>query len=106
MTRESIRVVSCRRGAEPRIEELTLAYLDKTDRVRIQIEALRDILGPAFRIRDYPPSLGRPHLAVWSSAAACVIARKHERGGYQPMSDAEIAQVVADLRQNAAAFFV
>ncbi len=62
MTREAIRVVSCRKGAAPRIEELTLAYLDKRDRVRVQIDALRDILGADFRLRDYPPVLARRSL--------------------------------------------
>ena len=98
-------VVRCQKGAAPRIEELTLAYLDKTDRVRLQIEAQRDILGPDFRLRDYPPALGRPQFAVWAGAAACVVGKKHERGGYQPMSDAELAQVVADLQERAGLFF-
>ena len=105
MMREAIRVVSCRRGEEPRIEALSLEYLDKTDRVRIQIEALRDILGAHFRLGDYPPTLGRPHLAVWSHASACVIGKKHERGGYQTMDDAEMADVVRDLREQQLLFF-
>ena len=105
MIRESIRVVSCRRGTLPRIEELTLAYLDKSDRVPIQIEALRDILGADFRMGDYPSALGKPHLAVWGSRTACVVGKQHERGGYQAMSDAEVAAVVEDLRGNPDAFF-
>jgi hypothetical protein len=105
MTRESIRVVSCRRGAQPRIEELTLEYLDKHDRVRLQIDALRDILGPDFRLRDYPATLGRTGLAVWSNQAACVVGKLRTDGGYQSMSDAEIAVVLADLRQPGEAFF-
>jgi hypothetical protein len=104
MTRASIRVVSWRRGEVPRIEELTLAYLDKTDRVRLQIEALRDILGPNFRMREYPASLSRPQYAVWASATMCAVGKKDECGGYQPMSDAEIAQLVADLQQNPTLF--
>ncbi len=65
MTRESIRVVSCRHGGA-RIEELTLAYLDRTDRVRLQIDALRAILGavPPSRLSPVawavsPRGLGR-----------------------------------------------
>jgi hypothetical protein len=105
MTREAIRVVSCRRGAEPQIDELTLEFLDKNDRVRVQIEALRDMLGADFRLREYPAALGQPGLAVWGGAAACVVGKAHERGGYQTMSDTEIAAVVADLRGRAELFF-
>jgi hypothetical protein len=105
MTRDSIRVVSCRRGAGPRIEELTLEFLDKNDRVRVQIEALRDILGAHFRLRDYPTALARPQLAVWATEESCVVGKKHERGGYQAMSDVELAQVVADLQQQPGLFF-
>ena len=99
MTRESICLVSCRRGVEPHIEQLTLEYLDKNDRVRLQIEALRDILGRDFRLRDYPKVLGRPGLAVWSAESACVVGALHERGGYRALTDAEVAAVVGDLRQ-------
>jgi DNA-directed RNA polymerase subunit RPC12/RpoP len=105
MTRESIRVVSCKRTADPLIEELTLEYLDKSDRVRIQIEALRDILGAAFRMQAYPPSLGRPELAVWGNDTACVVARKHERGGYQQLTDGDIKSVVEDLRRHKELFY-
>src|SRR5436190_3558767 len=56
MTREVIRVVACRRETDPQIEELTLDYLDRSDRVRLQIEALRDLLGTDFRMKDYPAS--------------------------------------------------
>jgi DNA-directed RNA polymerase subunit RPC12/RpoP len=105
LSRDRIRVVSCQRNAEPHIEELTLEYLDKSDRVRIQVEALRDILGPNFRMSDYPSALGRPQLAVWSSASACVIARRHANGGYETLTDAEIAEVVDDLKRQRQAFF-
>jgi hypothetical protein len=105
MTRDQVKVVSCRKGAAPRIEELKLEYLDKSDRVRLQIEALRSILGPTFRMAPYPPSLNRPHLAVWSNAAACVVARKHDQGGYQRLDDVEVMQVVDDLRRQAGMFF-
>jgi hypothetical protein len=98
MTRDAVRLVSCRRGEEPRIEELALEYLDKTDRVRIQIEALRDILGASFRLRDYPAALAKPELAVWGHATACVIGKKHAQGGYETLSNAEIATVVQDCR--------
>jgi hypothetical protein len=105
MAREVIRVVACRRGAEPRIEELTLEYLDKKDRVRLQIAALRDVLGPDFRLRDYPPALGRAGLAVWGGAAACVVGKVHEAGGYRTLRDEEITEVVDDLRKRAELFF-
>jgi hypothetical protein len=105
MTREVVRVVACRKGAEPRIEELTLEYLDIKDRVRLQMEGLRDILGPAFSLSDYPPALGRTGLAVWTNAAACAIGKVHGDGAYRTLSDAEIAEVVDDLRTWAEAFF-
>jgi hypothetical protein len=105
MTREVIRVVSCKKGEGPRIEELTLAYLDKRDRVRVQIDAVRDILGADFRLRDYPPALARPQLAVWAGGAICVVGKRHANGGYQAMAENELAAVVADLQQHAGLFF-
>jgi hypothetical protein len=99
MTRDFIKVISCRKGAEPQIEELTLEYLDKNDRVRLQIDALRDILGKDFRLQPYPPALRRPHLAVWGNADGWVVARQHERGGFQAMADAELAEVLAEVRR-------
>lgn len=105
MTRDSIKLVSCARDAEPRIEELTLEYLDKSDRVRLQIEALRDILGPAFQMKAYPPQLHKTHLAVWGSSRACVVAKKHGQGGFQPLADAEITPILHDLRQHRSLFF-
>jgi hypothetical protein len=105
MIREAIRVVSCGKGEPPRIEALTLAYLEPRDRVRVQIDALRDILGPQFRMGDYPAPLGRPQLAVWASATHCVIGKRHEQGGYQTLSDAELAQVVDDWQRQPALFF-
>jgi hypothetical protein len=96
--RDMIKVVACKKDADPTIEELTLEYLDKADRVRLQIDALRKILGKSFSMRDYPPELNQPVLAVWGNTEACVAAKKHELGGIQNMTDAEIAQVVADLR--------
>src|SRR5207253_1261405 len=105
MTRESIRLVSCRRSAEPCIEELTLEYLDRNDRVRLQIDALRDILGPDFRLCDYPKALSRTGLAVWGNAAACVVGAAHEHGGYRALTDAELAVVANDLRQRPELFF-
>ena len=104
MTRDVIRVVLCQQSAAPQIEELTLEYLDKADRVRIQIETLREILGPNFRMQAYPPSLQRADLAFWGNASACVIARQHPQGGYQTLSDAEIGQIVADVKQHRALF--
>ncbi|MSQ96117.1 MAG: hypothetical protein EXR98_16400 [Gemmataceae bacterium] len=97
MTRDILKVVLARRNAEPTIEVLTLEYLDKTERVRIQIEALREMLGTDFRMQDYPTTLNRPHLGVWASAEACVVARKHEQGGYQSLADGDVAAVLADL---------
>jgi hypothetical protein len=107
MTRDTIRLVSCRKGAAPQIEELTLAYLDKRDRVRVQIDALRDILGPKFQLCDYPAALGRPHLAIWIApeTAMCVVGKRHEQGGYQSMTETEIAEIMTDLQQYACLFF-
>ena len=104
-SKELIRVVACSKGQDPTIEELSLQYLDKSDRVRTQIEALRDILGQTFRMKDYPPALGRPHLALWNHATGCVIAKKHPQGGYQPTTDQELIEVVGDIRQHPLAFF-
>jgi hypothetical protein len=104
-TRDVLKVVSCRSDAEPQIEALTLDYLNKADRVRIQIEALREILGPDFRMKAYPAELRRPDLAVWGNARQCVIGRKHPQGGCASLDDAEVLQVVEDLRGQRAAFF-
>ena len=104
MTRDVIKVILCKRNAEPSIEELTLEYLDKSDRVRLQIEALRDMLGPDFRMKPYPAQLGKNDLALWGNAAVFVVARKHERGGYQQMSDADIAAVLEDIRNSRSVF--
>ena len=105
MTRDLIKVVSCTRNREPRIEVLTLEYLDKSERVRIQIEALREMLGPGFRMTDYPAALHKPHLAMWGHSEACVIAARHERGGYQSIADTEVTDVLADLRRHSSLFF-
>lgn len=105
MTRDFIKVVSCSRNADPKIEELTLEYLDRKDRVRLQIDALRDILGPDLRMKGYPPTLHRPHLAVWGNAMAFVVAKKHDQGGYQQMADAEMRLVMEDLKQHRTLFF-
>ena len=105
MTRDVIKLISCAKNADPRIEILTLEYLDKTERVRIQIEALREMLGTEFCMKDYPPGLKKPGLAVWSNADTCVIAARHERGGYQSIADDQIADVLANLRQHRDSFF-
>jgi DNA-directed RNA polymerase subunit RPC12/RpoP len=105
MTRDVIKVIFWTKAADPRIEVLTLEYLDKTERVRIQIEALREMLGHDFRMREYPSSLKKPHLALWTSANDCVVAKKHEHGGYESIADAEVVAVLADLRQHADVFF-
>ena len=105
MTRDVVRVVFGQSTAAPQIEELTLEYLDKADRVRTQIEALRAILGPAFRMKPYPPPLNRPQLAVWGDASACVVARRHAQGGFEAMADVELAQVLTDLAQHRQLFF-
>jgi hypothetical protein len=104
MNRDVIKVVLCKQAAEPGIEELLLEYLDKADRVRLQIETLRDILGPTFRMQEYPRRLGKPGLAIWGNTSAVVVAKKHEHGGYQPMTDAEIATVLDDIRNNRSMF--
>lgn len=98
MTRDVIKLISCTKAGEAKIEVLTLEYLDKSERVRIQIEALRDMLGHDFAMRDYPPALNKRHLAIWASADVCVVAAKHDRGGFQSIADAEIVAVLADLR--------
>lgn len=105
MHREVIRVVAGRRHGEPTIEELKLEYLDKADRVRLQIEALRDILGRSFEMKPYPPELDRPHLRVWGNRDQCVVARTHDQGGYQAMSAEELLQVVSEVRERKALFF-
>jgi predicted RNA-binding Zn-ribbon protein involved in translation (DUF1610 family) len=104
-TRDRIPVISCGRESDPVIEELTLEYLDKADRVRIQIEAIRDILGLDFRLKPYPPLLNRLQLGLWGNARACVIARRHEQGGFQAMSEADIASVLDDLKKYPDPFF-
>ncbi len=98
-TKDHVRVVSCRRDGAPLIEELTLEYLDKADRVRVQIDALRDVLGPGFRMKAYPPTLNRPQLAVWGSDAAFVIGKRHDQGGYLSLGDAEILAVLDDVNR-------
>lgn len=100
MTRDVLRVILCKRQSAPTLEVLTLEYLDKTERVRIQIEALREMLGTDFRMQDYPPSLNKPHLGVWASAEACVVAKRHERGGLESIADMDIAAVLADLEHS------
>jgi hypothetical protein len=104
-TKDFIKVLSCTLGSEPRLEELTLEYLDKTDRVRLQIDALREILGPNFQMKPYPAALNRPHLAVWGGATACVVAAKHPQGGYQSLADDETRLVVEEIRRHGALFF-
>jgi hypothetical protein len=104
-TRDVIKVVSCTRTGDAKIEVLTLEYLDKSERVRIQIEALRDMLGHDFQMRDYPPALNKPHLATWVGADFCVAAARHEHGGFRSIADAEIAAVLADLKEHCHAFF-
>jgi hypothetical protein len=65
MTHDVHKVICCARKNEPRIDVLTLEYLDKSERVRIQIEALREMLGSDFCLAEYPPLLKKPHLAMW-----------------------------------------
>jgi hypothetical protein len=103
-TTDFIKVILCRRQAEPTIEALTLEYVDKSDRVRIQIDALREMLGRDFRMRSYPATLQRPDFAVWASATACVVGRKHPQGGIDTMTDAEILAVVEHIRQHRTLF--
>ena len=103
--RDVIKVVTCTRDGTIKIEELTLEYLDKADRVRLQIDALRDILGAGFRMQSYPPALNRPQLAVWANAKLCVVAGKNPQGGYQEVSAAEIQQIVNDFQQWKDLFF-
>lgn len=103
-TRDLLRVVACRMDCEPTIEELTLAYLDKSDRVRIQIDALREMLGKDFRMKAYPNSQ-RPDLGLWGNADQCVVARKHPQGGIASLSDTEIRAVIEDLHGDRVGFY-
>jgi DNA-directed RNA polymerase subunit RPC12/RpoP len=105
MTRDVVKVLSCTRSGDARIEVLTLEYLDKSERVRIQIEALREMLGHDFQMRDYPAPLNRLNLVTWVGDDACVVARRHERGGFQSIADTEISMVLEELRKNCAVFF-
>lgn len=106
VTHESITVVACGKTGDPTFEMLTLDYLDKTDRVRVQIDAVRDILGGAFKMRSYPEALKRPHLAVWSTPTRCVVARRHAQGGYEAMPDADLPALAEEIRKFRNLFFV
>ncbi|MGE3807767.1 MAG: hypothetical protein AB7K24_24145, partial [Gemmataceae bacterium] len=86
-TRETIRVIACPRQGDPTIEELQLEYLNKDDRLRIQAESMRDLIPGKFVMKPYPAALKKPHLGLWGNAQLCVIAKKHEKGGFQPMPD-------------------
>lgn len=105
VTRESITVIACTRNGEPTFEALTLEYLDKTDRVRVQIDAVRDILGGAFKMVNYPAALKKPHLAVWSTPARCVVARRHAQGGYEAMPAADLPPLAEELKKFRNLFF-
>lgn len=106
VTRESITVVACGKTGDPTFEVLTLDYLDRTDRVRVQIDAVRDILGGgAFKMRDYPPALKKPQLAIWSTPARCVVARRHAKGGYEAMPDSDLAAIAEDFKKFRYLFF-
>jgi hypothetical protein len=105
VTKEIITVVACGKTGEPTFERLTLEYLDRTDRVRVQIDAVRDILGGGFRMANYPAALKRPHLAVWSAPTRCVVARRHPQGGYEPMPDSDLPALAEELRQHRKLFF-
>lgn len=102
--KDVIRVVLCKADSATTLEDLTLEYLDRNDRVRIQIEALRELLG-TFQMKPYPAGLNRPELGLWGNASSCVIAKKHPQGGIQPLAEAEIAQVLGDLKSQKQAFF-
>jgi hypothetical protein len=105
VTRDQVKVVACRKDANPTIETLTVSYQNKSDRIRLQIEALRTLMGASFQMHDYPPALRKPHLAVWGNASVCIVARKHPQGGCQSLESAELSQVAADLQQNRPQFF-
>jgi hypothetical protein len=104
-TRESLRIVSCKRNAAPMIEELALQYLDKTERLRTQAEAVRELLGKTFQMKPYPPQLRRPHLAVWGNATVCVVAQKHPQAGMQSLADAELMAVAQEVGEHPTLFF-
>ncbi len=103
--REVIKVVACTRAGKITIEELVLEVLDRKDRVRLQIDALRELLGAEFRLGAYPAALGLPHLAVWGNVDMRMVAQKHPEGGYQAMTEEDLKRVVSDLQQQRQLFF-
>jgi hypothetical protein len=105
MYRDVVRAICCRKNADPTIEEFTFEYEEKTDRLRVQAEMIRSILGPKFQIKPYPAQLKKPHLFLWGNANICVIARKQDQGGLQSMPDLEIQFVVEDLGFHKPLFF-
>ncbi len=104
-TREALKIISCQRAGGPSIEELELKYLDKTERLRTQAEAVREILGKAFQMKPYPPQLRRPHLGVWGNATVCIVAMKHPQAGMQSVADAELMQVAQEVGEHKDLFF-
>ncbi len=104
-TRETIRVVACSKEGNPNIEEFQLQYLDKKDRVRMQIDAVREILGKQFQMKSYPAPFSRPEFGMWGNSAQCVIAKKHPQGGFQSLNQEEIGRVINDLKNRKNLFF-
>jgi hypothetical protein len=105
MNRQEVKVVACTKFGDPSIEVLNLEYLDKTDRIRVQIDAVRDILGGVFKMVDYPGIFKRPQLALWTTATRVVVARKHAQGGYEPMPDVELREICDEVRNHRQCFF-
>jgi hypothetical protein len=105
MTQESVKLVACTKFGDPTIEVLNLKYLDKTDRVRVQIDAVRDILGGVFRMIEYPTVFKKPQLAVWTTSTRVVVARRHPHGGFESMPDPELRELCNELRNFRQCFF-
>lgn len=101
---EKHKIIACLADREPTIEVIELQYLDRSDRVRVQVDAIRDILGSRFRLEAYPEELGRPHLAMWVGPTGCVVAKRSPAGGYESIDDAELAAVIEELRSHRSRF--
>ena len=90
-------------------------YLSVTN--RSNAASILDTRGPGFRMPDSSGFLLLPDdapeptsdelAAVVDACYAdmCIVAKKHDAGGYQPMDEAQIMEVVDDLRWKKKLFF-